>query len=75
MEHYHIARNCLEGCLGDPLCDLLLILVLTLGSSSVTPFVAVNGSGFEAGTRKDPAQFAATLAMRMLWFLQLEAFP
>jgi hypothetical protein len=75
LEHYHIARNCLENCLGDPLCDVLLILVLTFSSSSVTPSVAVNGSGFEAGQRKDAAQFAANLATRMLWFLRPKAFP
>jgi hypothetical protein len=75
LEHYHIARNCLESCLGDPLCDVLLILVLTFSSSSVTPRVAVNKSGFEAGPRKDAAQFAANLATRMLWFLRPKAFP
>jgi len=75
LEHYHIARNCLESCLGDPLCDVLLILVLTLSSCSVTPSVAANGSRFEAGTRKDAAQFAANLATRMLWFLRPKAFP
>lgn len=75
LEHYHIARNCLESCLGDPLCDVLLILVLTFSSSSITPSVKVNGSGFEAGPRKDAAQFAANLATRMLWFLRPKAFP
>jgi hypothetical protein len=74
-EHYHVARNCLEECLGDPLCDVLLMLVLTYGSSSVTPFVAIGGKGFEVGGRKDPAQFAANLATRMLWFLRPKAFP
>lgn len=75
LEHYHIARNCLESCLGDPLCDVLLMLVLTISSSSVTPTVVVNGSGFEAGPRKDAAQFAANLVTRMLWFLRPKAFP
>jgi hypothetical protein len=75
LEHYHIARNCLESCLGDPLCDVLLMLVLTFSSSSVTPTVVVNGSGFEAGPRKDAAQFAANLVTRMLWFLRPRAFP
>ncbi|KFY92195.1 hypothetical protein V500_04256 [Pseudogymnoascus sp. VKM F-4518 (FW-2643)] len=71
-EHYHVARNCLQECLGDPLCDVLLIIVVTLSSCSVTPWVAPNAKGFE---RKDPAQFAANLATRMLWFLRPNAFP
>jgi hypothetical protein len=75
FEHYHVARNCLEQCLGDPLCDLLLMIVLTLSSSTVTPCVAVAGRQFEAGKRKDPEMFAANLATRMLWFLRPEAFP
>jgi hypothetical protein len=75
FQHYHVARNCLEQCLGDPLCDLLLMIVLTLSSSSVTPWVAVAGRQFEAGKHKDPALFAANLATRMLWFLRPEAFP
>lgn len=73
--HYHVARNCLESCLGDPLCDLLLMLVLTFRSSSVTPSVAVKGHGFEAGPRKDPGLFAASLVTKMLWFLRPKAFP
>jgi len=75
QEHYQVARNCLEECLGDPLCDLLLMLVVTYGSSSVTPCVTTSGKGFEVGARKNPAQFAANLATRMLWFLRPEAFP
>lgn len=47
--HFHVARNCLESCLGDPLCDLLLMLVLTFSSSSATPFVAAKSHEFEAG--------------------------
>jgi hypothetical protein len=74
-EHYHVARNCLQDCLGDPLCDVLLMMVVTLSSCSVTPWVATNGKGFEVGERKDPAQFAANLATRMLWFLRPTAFP
>ena len=70
-----MARNCLQDCLGDPLCDVLLMMVVTLSSCSVTPWVATNGKGFEVGERKDPAQFAANLATRMLWFLRPKAFP
>ncbi|KFZ19813.1 hypothetical protein V502_03459, partial [Pseudogymnoascus sp. VKM F-4520 (FW-2644)] len=73
--HFHVARNCLERCLGDPLCDLLLMLVLTFCSSSATPFVAAKSHEFEAGPRKDPGLFAAALATRMLWFLRPKEFP
>jgi hypothetical protein len=75
MEHYHVARHCLEECLGDPLCDLLLMLVLTVSSSSVTPMVRSKGHEFEAGPRKEPRIFAAGLVTRMLWFLRPDAFP
>jgi hypothetical protein len=75
LAHYHVARNCLESCLGDPLCDVLLMLVLTFRSSSVTPAVGGKAAGFEVGPHKDPGLFAANLATRMLWFLRPEAFP
>lgn len=75
LEHYHVARNCLERSLGDPLCDVLLMLVLTFSASSVTPTVAARSHHFEAGARKDPGLFAASMVTRMLWFLHPEAFP
>ena len=75
LEHYHVARNCLERSLGDPLCDVLLMLVLTFSSSSITPTVAAKSKHFEAGARKDPTIFAASMVTRMLWFLHPEAFP
>jgi hypothetical protein len=75
LEHYHVARNCLERSLGDPLCDVLLMLVLTFSASSVTPTVPAKSTHFEAGPRKDPLLFAASMITRMLWFLHPEAFP
>lgn len=75
VEHYQTARNCLVECLGEPLCDLLLMLAVTYGSSSVTPTVDARGQGFVDGKQKDGPQFAANLAMRMLWFLRPNAFP
>jgi hypothetical protein len=75
-EHYQTARNCLVECLEDPLCDLLLMLAVTYGSSSQTPAVEERGMGFKASPKhKDQAQFAACLATRMLWFLRPRAFP
>jgi hypothetical protein len=75
LEHYHVARNCLERSLGDPLCDVLLMLVLAFSASSVTPTVPAGSHRFAAGARKDPGLFAASMVTRMLWFLHPEAFP
>lgn len=76
LEHYEVARHCLEECLGDPLCDLLLMIALTFASSSVTPEVAPNSKGFGAAAkRKDPALLAVNLVTRMLWFLRPQRFP
>jgi hypothetical protein len=75
LEHYQVARQCLVECLGNPLCDVMLMMVLTLAASSVTPFVAPKTRYFDAGPRKDPAMFAANLVTRMLWFFQPHKFP
>ena len=61
--------------MGDPLCDVLLLLALTLGSCSVTPTVLPGTQEFAVGARKDPASFTANLVTRMLWFLRPEQFP
>ncbi|KAH8723300.1 hypothetical protein GQ44DRAFT_804304 [Phaeosphaeriaceae sp. PMI808] len=73
--HYQVARQCLIECLGDPICDVMLMMVLTLASSSVTPSVAPRMRCFNAGPRKHPAMFAANLVTRMLWFLRPDKFP
>jgi hypothetical protein len=75
LEHYQVAQNCFDSCLGDPICDLMLMLVLTLASCSVTPTVAPQTHHFDVGARKDPALFAANLVTRMLWYLLPEHFP
>lgn len=77
LAHFEAARECLQSNLGDPLCDVLLIIVLTFSSSIVTPSLSTsaNGYGFTAGRRKDPGLLAITLATRMLWFLYPRAFP
>jgi hypothetical protein len=75
-EHYQLARIVLQGCLGDPCCDVMLMLVMTLASSSVTPAVAPEARAFGVGKkRKDSASFAANLVTRMLWFLCRDKFP
>jgi hypothetical protein len=75
LEHYQTARQCLAECLGDPLCDLMLLLVLTLASSSETPTIAPKAREFSVGPKKDNSMFAANLVTRMLWFLRPECFP
>jgi hypothetical protein len=76
LEHYHVARLCLEESVGEPLCDLLLMLVLTLSASSVTPTVGEKSLEFEAAeARKEPGLFAAALTTRMLWYLHPDKFP
>lgn len=74
-EHYHRARQCLIECLGQPKCDLMLMLVLTLASSSATPTVAVNATEFSKGPTKNSEMFAAALVTRMLWSLRPDYFP
>jgi hypothetical protein len=75
LEHYQVAHHCLEECLGDSRCDLMLVMVLTLASSSVTPTVAPKTRSFDAGPRKEPALFVCNLLTRMLWFLRPQSFP
>jgi hypothetical protein len=75
LEHYHVARMTLEQCLGDPVCDVMLMMALTLASSSVTPAISVKAKDFCKGAQKDPALFAANLVTRMLWFLCPTKFP
>ena len=75
LEHYQTARQCLAECLGDPVCDVMLMSVLTMASSSVTPTVLPKAREFSAGPKKDNSMFAANLVTRMLWFFQPEYFP
>jgi hypothetical protein len=74
--HYLAAHSCLVLSLGEPLCDLMLMLTLTMAASSATPTVASYGRTFEAASKKkDPAMLAANMVTRMLWFLKPGAFP
>jgi hypothetical protein len=75
LEHYQTARQCLAESLGDPVCDVMLMLVLTIASSSVTPTVLPKAREFSAGPKKDSSIFAANLVTRMLWFFRPECFP
>lgn len=75
LAHYCTAYYCLESCLGDPRCDLMLMLVLTIAASTETPEIKLKERSFSVGKRKDPALLAANMVTRMLWFLQPEAFP
>ena len=74
--HYNLALQCLEGCIGDPRCDLLLMLTLTLCASSARPDVEEGEHLFSIARYKcGPAILAANLVTRILWFLKPEAFP
>ena len=75
LAHFQAAHDCLRRSLGEPICDVLLIIVLTFCSSTVTPSLPVNGGGFAAGSRRDPGLLAVTLVTRMLWFLHPRDFP
>ncbi|KAH6952261.1 hypothetical protein DER45DRAFT_636619 [Fusarium avenaceum] len=76
LSHYSAAYCCLVDCLGDPLCDLMLMLILTITASSATPEVQPNAKAFSvAAKRRDPALLSANLVTRMLWFLRPEGFP
>lgn len=71
-----MALNCLTACLPDALCNVMLMLVLTMAASSVTLGVALISRGFTvASKRKEPGLIAASLVTRMLWFLRPDRFP
>jgi hypothetical protein len=75
-EHYQIARNYLVEYREAWFCDVLLMLVLTVFSSSVIPSVAPGSRVITAGPRKtDPRRFAANLVTHMLWFVLPKEFP
>jgi hypothetical protein len=44
--HLNQAYNCLIDCLGDPLCDMMLLLALTFGACTVTPHIDERGTEF-----------------------------
>jgi hypothetical protein len=75
LEHYSIARMWLILSLGDPKCDVMLMLTLTVCASSATPRVLSDQSGFSVAERpQDPAILAANMVTRMMWFLRPEEF-
>ena len=69
-----MVHNCLESCLEELACDLLLMLVLTMASSSTTPTVLPSKHEFEIGALKNASSFTANLATRILWFLRPNHF-
>lgn len=75
LDHHATAYCCLESCLGDPLCDVMLMLVLTMAALTETPDVKVNSTIFSVGSRKEPSLLAANMVTKMLWFLRPSAFP
>jgi hypothetical protein len=76
VRHLTLAYSCLVDCLGDPLCDLMLMLALTFAACTVTPHIGEGEAEFRpAKKRKDAEMLAATMVTRMLWFMRSEAFP
>ncbi len=76
LSHYEAALQCLRGSLGDPRCDVLLILVLTICSSSERLDVREREAHFSLSEKPNsPAMLAACLVTRMLWFMRRDAFP
>ncbi|KAG6125432.1 hypothetical protein E4U38_007652 [Claviceps purpurea] len=75
--HYELARLTLSANIAHPSCQLMLMLILTICSSTETPQVCPNHRHFSAppGPHKDDAQLAVVLATRMLWFLFPNNFP
>ncbi|KAH7187212.1 hypothetical protein DER44DRAFT_857691 [Fusarium oxysporum] len=75
LAHYEHACDCLERALKDPLCDLLLMIVLTFTSSTDIPKLPQNKNNFEPGPGRNRQLLALTLMTRMLWFLYPQYFP
>lgn len=68
MEYYQIAFTCLLNHLGDPACELMMLLVLTVCASSETPHADPTTKQFTvAPKRKDPAQLALVMVTKMMW--------
>ncbi len=62
-QHYKHALRCLEECLGDPRCDVTLMLIVTLSASSEMPDVEEGKQCFTVARKKtSPGIFAANLA-------------
>ncbi|KAJ9413901.1 hypothetical protein QL093DRAFT_2569878 [Fusarium oxysporum] len=76
VRHINRAKSCLIKCLGDPLCDMMLLLALTFGACTVTPHIDERGTEFyPTAKRKDLDMLAGTMIIRMLWFMRKEEFP
>ncbi|PNP78576.1 hypothetical protein FNYG_08088 [Fusarium nygamai] len=75
VRHLNQAYSCLVDCLGDPLCNMIILLALTFGACTVTPYIDEQGDEFYAAKkRKEPDMLAATMVIQMLWFMRKEAF-
>jgi len=74
--HYIEARACLNACLGQPLCNLMLMLAVTFSECTVTPCIPEKERSFTAAkVKKDSQLLAATMVTRMLWYLRPQDFP
>ncbi|KAG5912635.1 hypothetical protein E4U61_000299, partial [Claviceps capensis] len=76
--HYSIIMRSLRSHIDHPFCQLMLMLILTICSSTETPQVLPQTRQFSALTdakHRDKAQLALVMATRMLWYLFPEEFP
>lgn len=64
LEHYQTARQCLAESLGDPVCDDMLMIVLTIASSSVTLLCCLKLRSSAQDQRK------TNLCLRPIWWQQ-----
>jgi len=76
IRHLRLAHSCLVQCLGDPLCDLMLMLALTFAACTTTPSIEMGETEFRPAQRqRDADMLAATMVTRMLWFMRPKEFP
>ncbi|KAJ0138286.1 Phosphatidylinositide phosphatase SAC2 [Fusarium oxysporum f. sp. albedinis] len=75
VRHINRAKSCLIKCLGDPLCDMMLLLALTFGACTVTPHIDERGTEFyPTAKRKDLDMLAGTMIIRMLCVIPNRGF-
>ncbi|KAG6043141.1 hypothetical protein E4U33_001755 [Claviceps sp. LM78 group G4] len=78
LAHYELVRLTLSANIAHPFCQLMLMFILTLCSSTETPQVCPKEYHFSAcadAPHKDEAQLALVMATRLLWYLFPSNFP
>ena len=60
VRHLTLAYSCLVDCLGDPLCDLMLMLALTFAACTVTPQIGEGEAEFRPTKKKEDSENAGS---------------